>query len=120
RARAQPRARLREVGRRSAGSFQDPTVPGPDGRPGPAPGFRVTTNDPTHRPPTAKLPLPPGASLPEGEDVVLDTDAARLPYLPDAAATGTALTGLPGQAGPLRVGYGTAPRPAAEPVPLGV
>ncbi|HKE97699.1 MAG TPA: hypothetical protein VKG45_02035 [Actinomycetes bacterium] len=117
-ARAEARRRLLAVARREAGSFQDPTVPGPDGRPVPAPGFRVTTNDPANRPPKAKLPLPPGGHLPEGEYVVLDTDAARLPFLPDAATSGASFTGLPGQTRPLRVGYGTAQWPDLEPFRL--
>lgn len=63
------------IARREAGSFLDPTVPGPDGTPRPAVGIAVVTNDtrhparparagptqrrlrhPRHRPPPAALP----------------------------------------------------------------
>jgi hypothetical protein len=97
------RDRMLAVARREEGSFLDPVVVTATGTV-PAAGIAVVTNDPDD-PPVTQLPVPRGEPLKPGEYIVHDTDAPHLPYLPDVAAGGVALVGLPGQAGPLVVPY---------------
>ncbi len=105
-----------QVALRESGSLLDPTVPGPDGLPVPAPGIAYVSNDPTA--PKIVVRPRPGEALPNGYYVVHDTDAMRTPYLADPVAAGAALIGLPGQARPVVVPYPTGRWPEVMPVRL--
>jgi hypothetical protein len=88
-----------EIARREEGSFLDPVVRGPSG-PVPAAGIAVVSTDPAATS-TTQLPVPRGEPLAPGEYIVHDTPRPLLPYLPDAASHGFALTGLPGTTQPM-------------------
>jgi hypothetical protein len=93
---AAERHRLLTIARRESGTFNDPTMLDADGTQVPMPGFSIVTNDPEARP-RVRLPLPRGAALPNGAYAIHDTERTRHPYLPDVAAGGFALLGVPGQ-----------------------
>src|SRR5581483_6701488 len=115
-AHAAARKQLLAIARREAGSFLDVQVPNPNGLDLlMAKGIAITTNDPVHRPPVSKLPLPRGAHLLDGEYVIHDTPGVICPYLPDPAAAGAALAGLSGVSGVVKVSYGNGPWPAVVP-----
>lgn len=105
------------LGRREAGSFLDPTVPGRDGVPVPARGIAVVTNDP-QAPPPVTLPIPRGQGLPNGAYVIHDTDHPRLPYLADPIVEGVSLLGFPSSGGPVTALYGGAGWPDVAPMRL--
>lgn len=105
------------IARREAGSFLDPTVPGPDGVLRPAVGIAVVTNDPT-APPPITLPIPRGEPLPNGAYVIHDTDHPRLPYLADPVVEGASLIGVPGSIGPVVAPYGGTGWPDVQPIRL--
>jgi hypothetical protein len=117
--RAAARARLLAIGARQAGTLLDPMVPGPNGTTVPAQGIAVVKTDASSPEPPAQLPWPRGQALPQGQYLIHDTDALRLPYLPDPASDGVALTGAPtASKAPLTAGWGREPWPDAQPLRL--
>ncbi|HEU5266487.1 MAG TPA: hypothetical protein VFU35_07290 [Jatrophihabitans sp.] len=111
--RRRARRAMLDLASREAGSFTDPMVS--DGRGGHVPAVGIGVVSTTGADPVT-LPLPPGEPLPPGQYVFHDTDALRVPYLPDPGASGVVLlvpfTGPEG----IFATYGGKPWPQATPI----
>ena len=86
--------RLLAVALRESGTFFDLQVPrlrNPT-LSDPQPGISLEVEPPASSPDLKALPLEPGEAPAPGQYVVHDTDALRLPYLPDVLARGVSLT----------------------------